>query len=149
MNIDTLADDIVIYISSYLDSKECVISCSISSLRNFASAILFNKKNSHIAKVIKNNILNHNFYKFKNYKIFNLRNEYICTHCTKLNVKDMREFDKKVDMIIKTGESKFLHFNSQSDQLKFRKNIRNVIRHGLNFGNVCCYGKGIKIILNM
>ena len=124
MNIDTLTDDVVIYISSYLDNKECVISSSSSGLRNFASAILFNKKNCHIAKVIKNNIFYHDFYKFKNYKIFNLRNEYICTHCTKLKVEDMKEFDKKVDMIIETGESKFLHFNSQSDQLKFRKNIR-------------------------
>ena len=61
MNIDTLTDDVIIYISSYLDNKECVISSSSSGLRNFATAILFNKKNCHIAKVIKNNILNYKF----------------------------------------------------------------------------------------
>ena len=149
MNIDTLTDDVIIYISSYLDNKECVISCSSSSLRNFALAILFNKKNCHIAKVIKNNILNYNFYKFKNYKIFNLRNENICTHCTKLKLKDIKKFDDSINKIIITGESTFIHFDSQSDQLKFRKNIRNIIRNKLNFGNVCCNGKGIRISLNM
>ena len=149
MNIDTLTDDVMIYISSFLDNKECIISCSSSSLRDFASAILFNKKNCHIAKVIKNNIFYHDFCKFKNYKIFNLKNEYVCTHCTKLKIEDMKKFDNSVNKIIKTGESTFIHFDSQSDQLKFRKNIRNIIRNKLNFGNVCCNGKGIKININM
>ena len=61
----------------------------------------------------------------------------------------MKKLDDSIKKIIITGESTFIHFDSQSDQLKFRKNIRNIIRNKLNFGNVCCNGKGIRISLNM
>lgn len=60
----------------------------------------------------------------------------------------MEKFDNSVNKIIKTGESTFIHFDSQSDQLKFRKNIRNIIRNKLHFGNVCCNGRGIRITIN-